>query len=412
MESVPPVAYFGYALSGSGFGTAARAYISAMQAVSVPVRVTCVDGTPHHLVHESLQRGYRRPEDPRAIPLWHVDISQLGRLRGLFPSAIAMSVWETDRLPARHVAGLNRVGEVWVPSAFNERVYSSQIDTPVFRLPHPVRPRFTPSPAERAALDQALGLPAGSFLVLSVGTWQERKNLPAVVEAFARAFHSQPQAHLMLKTSLSFVPLALARAQVVDALRRAAPPDLDALLRRVHIHVMPLPLAHMDALFARADCYLALHRGEGWCYPLFDAACIGVPVVATTGSGPADYLDPAVHRLVHTREVPVPADFAGPHFAFDATMRWLDPDVHHAAAQLRAVYENYAAARHSAAAAAVLLRDRYSLQRIGQRAAQRLADFAELQSAGSILHRLESRTEPRTEPRPVPATPAIAGLRA
>lgn len=385
MKSALSVAYTGYALSGSGYGTAARAYIAALQSAGVPVRVTCVDGLPHARVHEPLERAYRQPEDPRAVPLWHVDPIQLAHLTGRYPRAVAISVWETDELPRRHVEALNRVGEVWVPSTFNEKAFRAQLSVPVFRIPHPLHPFAMPS-RERASFDLnlGLGLPPDAFVVLSVGTWQERKNLPGVIEAFVRAFPRDRNVHLILKTAFQFFPPDLASAQAVEAIRRAAPPDCEEVVSRIHIHMRAFSVQGMSALFARADCYLALHRGEGWCYPLFDAACMGIPVVATEGSGPLDYLEPRAHRLVHAESVRVGEDYLGPHFSFAADSRWLEPDIRHAAVELRAVYENYGTAHARAIEAAAPLRERYSLERIGALAAERLAAFAAAQAPACL----------------------------
>lgn len=380
MKLAPSVAYTGYALSGSGYGAAARAYIAALQSAGVPVRVTCVDGLPHARAHEPLERAYRQPEDPRAVPLWHLDPIQLAHLTGRYPRAVAISVWETDELPRRHVEALNRVGEVWVPSTFNEKAFRAQLSVPVFRIPHPLHPFAMPS-RERVGFDLnlGLGLPPDAFAVLSVGTWQERKNLPGVIEAFVRAFPRDRNVHLVLKTSFPFFSPVQASAQAAEALHRAAPPDFDEAASRIHICARALPAACIAALFARADCYLGLHRGEGWCYPIFDAACMGIPVVATEGSGPLDYLDPHAHRLVHAESVRVGEDYLGPHFSFAPDAHWLEPDIRHAAVELRAVYENYGAAHARAIEAAAPLRGRYSLERIGALAAGRLAAFAAAQ---------------------------------
>ena len=50
---------------------------------------------------------------------------------------------------------------------------------------------------------------------------------------------------------------------------------------RIEIRSAAWSEAHIAALHERGDCYVSLHRGEGWGYPLFEAASRGTPVIAT-----------------------------------------------------------------------------------------------------------------------------------
>jgi glycosyltransferase involved in cell wall biosynthesis len=380
----PAVTYCGYAISESGYGTAARAYIAALHSAGVPTQVVCVDRMPQWTVTDALARWYSEPRYAQSVPLWHVEPTQLRRLSSRYPRAIGITTWETDRLPQPYVDALNRLGEVWVPSVFNEQTFRRQLSVPVFRLPHPVR-TVRPPQVDRATLDRALGLPPESFVFATIGTWQERKNLPAVIEAFVRAFPQEPRAHLAVKTAFTFVGPAMAQEQIADAIHRACPPDFAQAADRIHIYSKSWSTPCIDAFAARADCYVTLHRGEGWCYPLFDAACAGIPVIATAGSGPMDYLDAQHHRLVRAELVPLGRHYAGPHFSFNNDMLWHEPDVEHAATLMREVYEQRDSVRVQAQAAATLLRARYASESVGRSAAVRLAEFVHQASLVRLL---------------------------
>ncbi len=380
----PVVTYCGYAISESGYGTAARAYIAALHAAGVPTQVICVDRMPQWTVTDALARWYGEPRYAQSVPLWHVEPTLLRRLSRRYPRAIGVTTWETDRLPLSYVESLNRLGEVWVPSTFNERTLRSQLCVPVFRLPHPAHTFRVPD-VERDQLDRSLGVPPGSFVFESVGTWQERKNLPAVVEAFVRAFPREPHAHLALKTAFTFVGAAIAREQITAAIRRAAPSDFAEVVDRIHIYTKSWSTQCMDAFAMRADCYVSLHRGEGWCYPLFDAACAGIPVISTEGSGPMDYLDARFHNVVHAELVPLGRHYAGPHFSFEGSMLWHEPDVEHAAVLMREVFAHHDEARKRAQMGAALLQKQYASETIGRCAAERLARFVKCDTLLPIL---------------------------
>ena len=54
----------------------------------------------------------------------------------------------------------------------------------------------------------------------------------------------------------------------------------------------------MAALFARADCYVSLHRAEGFGLTLAESMALGKPVIATGFSGNTDFMTPANSYLV------------------------------------------------------------------------------------------------------------------
>ncbi len=137
---------------------------------------------------------------------------------------------------------------------------------------------------------------------------------------------------------------------------------------RVQIHGEAWPESRIDALHARGDCYVSLHRGEGWCYPLFEAAGRGTPVVATNYSGPLEYLDADAHGLVRHSLCPVRQSYVYYH----SQMRWAEPDLEHAAELMREVYRERDEARAKALRAALKLRENYSPERVGEMARARI----------------------------------------
>ncbi len=100
----------------------------------------------------------------------------------------------------------------------------------------------------------------------------------------------------------------------------------------------------MQSLFDRGNCYVSLHRGEAWGYPPFEAACAGLPVIATGYSGPADYLEEEFHHLVRYSLTPVTQKYV----FFSPEMSWAEPDIPHAAALMRRVYDRRGEAQERA----------------------------------------------------------------
>ena len=93
-------------------------------------------------------------------------------------------------------------------------------------------------------------------------------------------------------------------------------------------------------MIAAADCYVSLHRAEGFGYTMAEAMSYGVPVIASGYSGNLEYMTAENSLLVPCREAFVQsAD--GP---FQRGSVWGEPDVAAAAAAMRWVAEHRAEA--------------------------------------------------------------------
>src|SRR5262249_30271998 len=127
----------------------------------------------------------------------------------------------------------------------------------------------------------------------------------------------------------------------------------------------------LTAMHARGDCYVSLHKGEGWGYPLFEAACHGKPVVATAYSGPLDYLDGERHWLVRAKPAPVRQSYQ----FYSSSMRWAEPNSHPAGEGLPSTQPNRTPPRAPPKAAAVTLQSSFSPARVGELAKPRLIEL-------------------------------------
>ncbi len=200
---------------------------------------------------------------------------------------------------------------------------------PVAHIPTPVTMRAGVAP-DRAAV----GLPDGFVFLFSFdfNSVVARKNPAGVVEAFRRAF-PEPRAgvSLVLKSiNGDRHPEALA------ALTEAIGGRTDIQLRDEF-----LDADLRDVLVASCDCYVSLHRSEGFGFTLAEAMLLGKPVVGTAYSGTADYLSDATGFVVDHELVPIGPD-AEP---YPADGQWAEPDLDHAGQLLRQVVDDPEEAR-------------------------------------------------------------------
>ena len=150
---------------------------------------------------------------------------------------------------------------------------------------------------------------------------------------------------------------------------------------RPDIHVVDASLtgAERDALIAACDCYVSLHRAEGFGLTLAEAMAVGKPVIGTGYSGNVDFMNDRNSYLVDYKLTRVGPD-ARP-YPVDGT--WAEPDLDHAAVMLRRVYYDRDGAARIAHQAREDIARTLSEQATGQRMRRRLQQLI----AGSLAAR-------------------------
>jgi 2-polyprenyl-3-methyl-5-hydroxy-6-metoxy-1,4-benzoquinol methylase len=347
--------YHGYVFDASGYGQAARAYIHALHGAGVNVAVVDLANHARQVPDKLIESLADRSIDADfhlfhgIPPLW---------ARRAFPlrNVIAMTVWETDAMPPQWRPALNHALEVWLPCQFNVSVFERALGKTVFKLPHAWAPNDTTCAQD---LVEACGVREGDYVFYSIFDWQERKGPNEIIEAFLRAFPEPAPVVLVLKTNPSAA--AISKSTLADLRRRVPSPA------RVELRPEAWSEEQIAALQERGDCYVSLHRGEGWNYPLFEAAGRGKSIVATDFSGPTEYLDATVHRLVRHRAAAVRQRYA----FYSTTMHWAEPEMEHAIEMLRAAFAERERVGPLSAAAERIRRD-FASETIGERARQRL----------------------------------------
>jgi len=174
------------------------------------------------------------------------------------------------------------------------------------------------------------------LFVFDAGSSMERKNPEAVIDAFVRAFKgTRHQRRVMLTLKVGGMSRPDHSARVARLKWKAALSGLDIRFDSRQLHRID-----MLRMIASADCYVSLHRSEGFGYTMAEAMFYSVPVVASGYSGNLDYMTPENSFLVPCREVYV-KNADGP---FQRGSIWGEPDVDIAAELMRGVAEQPAIA--------------------------------------------------------------------
>jgi Glycosyl transferases group 1 len=323
--------YLGHTL---GLGAAARGYARALGVAGVPVSTVTVP--LHHLelpvklaaeygLHdfEDLVHGGRHGFEIVAVNADELPdfVARLGEDYFEGPR-IGIWGWETNAIPPRWAKAFALVDEVWVYSRFMAENIGAVSPVPVVALPPPVQaPAQAPPPLR-------LGVAEG-FLFLFVFDYLstiQRKNPVGLIEAFKRAFAPGEGPQLLIKTING--PLRPLDEEQV----------LWAAYGRPDIHVVDRSLSggEMSALMAAGDCYVSLHRAEGFGLTMAEAMAIGKPVIATGYSGNVDFMNSHNSYLVNHE-----MGLVGPECEiYPPEGEWAEPSVEHAAELMRHVHES------------------------------------------------------------------------
>jgi glycosyltransferase involved in cell wall biosynthesis len=292
-------------------------------------------------------------------------MSNLSRIRE-DDYCIGQFYWEVSDICAVHEPTLSFMDEIWVASEFLESVYRRRVDIPVVNMGAVV----SPNPSQRAHTRADFALPEGDYLFLvnfDGSSIVERKNPLAAVAAFQEAF---PQGHEKAGLVIKTRNLAQPRSDVDRKHweRTAKHIDKD---RRIKLIDATLPEEEMTGLYRVTDCYVSLHRSEGFGYGPAEALYWGKPVIVTAFSGVCDFCTESTAKLVDYELVAVkPGEY--PYLDSDRSYFWADPNIGTASRHMRALYEDPQPALNLAKQGQGLIRDRYSARALAQRYTARL----------------------------------------
>jgi glycosyltransferase involved in cell wall biosynthesis len=353
----------GYLRAETGVGEAVRASTRALEAAEVPhVLNDFFDAWASNI--DAPMRGVRA-ENPFRVNLVHVNADQVSAFvrekqvayfEGRYN--IGFWFWELARFPEEWRSSFDWFDEIWVASAFVQDTISEVAPIPVVKMPLALRPRRA---IESQVAREALGLPSNRFVFLYMFDFRsvmERKNPLGLIRAFRRAFADRTDVLLVLKTTNANV--AAVGRPVFEAARDAA---------NVRIIDAVVPRDEVDGLIAACDCYVSLHRSEGFGVTIAEAMSFGKPVIATAYAGNMDFTTPENSLLVRYELVTLERDF-GP---YRRGTTWAEPDLDHAAFLMRNVVTERDAGRALGERARADVSRRLDPLAIGSRMRERLS---------------------------------------
>jgi len=325
-----PVTFVGHPFAPIGMGEQLRSHLSAASRALIDWRVLDIFRYAQRSdpAHFAVVGTREITEPPGGIRIFHINGDEVENVINAFTARggdfdagynIIAPAWELPIYPKQWAAQLARFDEVWALSEFLREslatagLRSHWVGQAVQTEPGPLLPR------------RAFGIRESAFVLLhffDLSSYAERKNPGALLDLFQRLRQDAPFADLQLVLKV--------KNGEKPAEEWARTLDLDG-----HVKVIDTPLDTFGvrSLIATCDCFVSLHRAEGFGRGLGEAMALGRLALGTGWSGNVDFMTPENSLMVRSRLVPVGADA----YPFGRGQEWAEADVDHAFDLVRGV---------------------------------------------------------------------------
>jgi glycosyltransferase involved in cell wall biosynthesis len=328
------VTLIGHPHAAIGMGEQLRSHVRALSAVQAAPGVLDIfrHARREDPWHAALIDKLERRDVPGGIRVFHINGDEIERVLAAFEALggrledglnVIVPAWELPRYPKVWADQLARFDEVWAISRFVQNSLAAagvashvvgQSVEPVGGFPFLPRRWF-------GIRESALVL----LHLLDLSSYAARKNPDAALALLDRLVAARPQADI----------------QLVLKVKNAAQPAAEwATSVRGHANTLvlsePMDTQGVRSLIRACDCFVSLHRSEGFGRGLGEAMAEGRLALGTGWSGNVDFMTEANSLMVGHKLVRVRKD-AYPHAAGQS---WAEPDVGHAAELLLPVMDD------------------------------------------------------------------------
>jgi glycosyltransferase involved in cell wall biosynthesis len=367
----PGVLLIGYVEAGLGLGESLRGLANSLAETSLPFSIYPYNvNVETRLIGPFMEERYDR--DSR----YDVNIIEMAgdQLPGVFSALgqerigdsynIFRTYWELPVAPREWAPFLEPIDEIWAPTEFVKTAFRSIYEGPITIVP-PCVEVGSGDAYERTHF----GMDDHRFYFMFSFDYYSspaRKNPLGVLRAFQRAFPLRDEnVGLVIKSTSA----ADQHPRIKGMIAKAATEDpriivLDNVMSRDEVL----------SLICHSDCYVSLHRSEGFGLGMTEAMSFGKIIIGTDFSGSTDFLTKDTGftvgytlRALRHEEYP---NFNG--------QSWAEPDEEQAVEAMRRAFNDSDERRRRAAAGKAFVQARYCRKTVGRIAEARLKQILSL----------------------------------
>ncbi len=360
----------GYLTADLGIGESARCMVRAADAAGLPCALINLKLPVRSPQSDETYRARLQSDPTHPVNVVHLDPPGAPDVDHHHGSTFRQGryhvgywAWELPEFPDSWIPYFDWYDEIWCPSEFVREAVAAKSPVPVLTMPHAIS--FARPEAGSAELRQRFGLPEDRFLFLflyDLNSYSVRKNPQAVIAAFRASGLAARGCSLVIKVhgaagnerELAALEAEVARFPGTTLIR-------DTLSRSA-----------LYALQAACDCFVSLHRSEGFGLSVAESMYLGKPVISTDWSATAEFLNASNGAPVRSKLVKLTQN-VGP---YAKGQTWAEPDPEHAAEWMQRLHADSTLRARLGAAARATIEQRFAPAVIGARYRRRLEIIA------------------------------------
>lgn len=325
-------------LDNSGYAESSRQFIKGLYKKGIPVMIKTISFERSHpdLGEETTNLlNSLKAEIDYDVVLMHLTPEHFSIFKEKGKLNVGYSYWETSAIHPEWVDNCNSIDAVLVACDWNVPSFvNSGVHIPVICSP----PGIDSSEFDNKEPYRISGLDDNTFKFYSIFQWTERKNPAGLLRAYWSAFRTEDNVALILKTyrfdysdqEINYVKDEIKNLKKMFPLPYQHPP--------VYLISKMLSREEIVRLHALGDCFVLLHRSEGFGLPHAEGALSGNPVIATACGG---------NTMFMSEENSYPIGFNWTPFHSVPWIRWYmsnqmwgEPNIEQAIQTMRHVYDN------------------------------------------------------------------------
>ncbi len=361
------IALIGHPFAPIGMGEHIRCVFRSLRSVGISPAIVDIYGLnkPEPEAEVELMPYVESPT--RKLNIFHIngDEVDLALATLAYRSAPSSSynviypAWELANYPKVWAHELERFDEVWAPSHFIKEGISAVVQRPVVHMPLACEVILSYFQGRRV-----FGIPENALVYLfffDLRSYSSRKNPEAVLAAFRKLLKCRPYAECVLVLKVNGADVT---PNAYEKLRE----EVMDLNDRVILIEKMLTDNEVKNLIRCSDCFVSLHRSEGFGRGLAEAMFLGKPVISTGYSGNMDFTSADTTMLVDYTLIPVERN-KYPHWEGQF---WAEPDLDQAAQHMAKVFDDPCFARELGQKASLKIRTNFGYRASGVRYSKRL----------------------------------------
>ena len=357
----------GYFRAVLGIGESVRCAARAADAAQLPVALVELKLHTKNPQTDETYAARLQSDNPHPVNVFHLDAPASRDIDHHHGEAfrkgkynVGYWAWELPEFPDAWMEYAFYFDEIWAPSRFAAEAIAQKVPVPVLTMPHAIA-----FPRPEGDFREKFGLPSDKYLFLflyDLNSYSERKNPAAVIEAFRSAGVANLGAALVIK-----IHNITGNEADFEKLRAIA-----AMIPGTVLITRTLTRVEIYELESACDCFVSLHRSEGFGISVGECMYLGKPVISTNWSATAEFVDETCGSPVRYRTVMLERN----HGPYGKGQIWAEPDVEHAGWWMRKLLEDRALGLRLGVAARVRMEENYSPAVIGNRYRRRLETIA------------------------------------